>query len=204
MKRIDFLANLLKNSNVVLDIGTDHGLVLKKAFDNKYITKGLASDINAGPLSAAKKNLADYDVSFYLSDGFKSIQDKSYDTVLITGMGAQLITEILDGSTKDCKYILQANEKNEILREYLMSNGFKIVDEHVVYDGFYYVIIECVLGIMELSKEDLYLGPILKTKLSSREYYINKIETINKFIDKTDAVSKKNYQNILRYYKKYI
>ncbi|WBL31401.1 SAM-dependent methyltransferase [Candidatus Phytoplasma sacchari] len=44
MKRIYFIATLLKGYNVVLDIGTDHGLVLKKAFDLKYIKKAIATD----------------------------------------------------------------------------------------------------------------------------------------------------------------
>ncbi|MDV3184920.1 MAG: SAM-dependent methyltransferase, partial [Candidatus Phytoplasma australasiaticum] len=37
MKRILFIASLIKNYNTVADIGTDHGLVLKKALDLGYI-----------------------------------------------------------------------------------------------------------------------------------------------------------------------
>ena len=203
MKRIEFLAELLNGSNIVLDIGCDHGLVLKTAFDKGYIKKGLASDIGAGPLSQAKKNLDGYNVDFYLSDGFTNIEDDSYDTVVIAGMGALLITQILDKARKDAKYIIQANEKSHIIREYLMDNGFTITDEFVVKDGFYYVMIICQKGTMKLPEEDIFLGPILKTKTDSKEYYQHKINTINAFIDNTDEKSKKRHKKLLEFYKKY-
>ena len=203
MKRLDFLASLLKGSDIVLDIGSDHGLVLKKAFDKNYISKGLASDIALGPLSAAQNNLKDYNVDFYLSDGFKRINDNSYDTVLIAGMGAYLIAEILDLAKKDCKYILQANEKTHILRKYLSENGFQITNEHIIKEGYYYVILECKKGTQELSEEEYYVGPILKNKEESKDYFMNKIKIIDSYIDKVDEKTREEYVRIKNFYQKY-
>ncbi|MFR0367939.1 SAM-dependent methyltransferase [Candidatus Phytoplasma palmae] len=53
MKRIMFIVSLIKGYNVVLDIGTDHGLVLKKALQLKYINKGIAVDVKINPLRKA-------------------------------------------------------------------------------------------------------------------------------------------------------
>ncbi|MDV3182595.1 MAG: SAM-dependent methyltransferase, partial [Candidatus Phytoplasma australasiaticum] len=57
MKRILFIASLIKNYNTVADIGTYHGLVLKKALDLCYICNGLAADISPTSLSSDRKNL---------------------------------------------------------------------------------------------------------------------------------------------------
>ncbi|WP_246833679.1 SAM-dependent methyltransferase [Texas Phoenix palm phytoplasma] len=48
-----FIVSLIKGYSVVLDIGTDHGLVLKKALQLKYINKGIAVDIKINPLKRA-------------------------------------------------------------------------------------------------------------------------------------------------------
>ena len=56
MKRIDFLASLTKGYQNVIDIGTDHGLVLKKAFEKGYIKSAIATDINPKPLNSARIN----------------------------------------------------------------------------------------------------------------------------------------------------
>ncbi|MDL2292671.1 class I SAM-dependent methyltransferase [Acholeplasma sp. OttesenSCG-928-E16] len=201
MKRLDFIANLLNNSEVVLDIGCDHGLVLKKAFDKKYIKKAFATDINEGPLLNAKKNLVGYNVEYYLSNGFLDLPELVFDTVVIAGMGAHLITEILTNANKDAKYILQANSKHEVLRSFLMNNGFIITDEHLVLDDFYYIIIEAKKGKMILSNEELYIGPVLKNKLESLEYYQHKIKQIESIYNNLDLHSKSKYQEIQMFYK---
>ena len=44
-KRIDSIVEALKGYHTALDIGTDHGYVLKHALDQHYIKKGIASDL---------------------------------------------------------------------------------------------------------------------------------------------------------------
>ena len=55
MSRISFIAKLTKGYDTVIDIGSDHGLVLKYALDNNFIKHAIASDINEGPLNRARK-----------------------------------------------------------------------------------------------------------------------------------------------------
>lgn len=175
MNRIAFIGELTKGYDTVIDIGSDHGLVLKYALEHKYIKHAVASDINEGPLNHAKKNLAGYPVRFYLSDGFKSV-DKNYNLGVITGMGPHLIINILKEviDLEDKTYILGANEKIEVLRTWLSHNGFNIVDEYVIFDGFYYVFLKVVKGTMTLTEEDIYLGPKLKLKEEAQAYFKHK------------------------------
>ncbi|MFU8792418.1 MAG: tRNA (adenine(22)-N(1))-methyltransferase [Acholeplasmataceae bacterium] len=200
-KRIELLALLTKGSHTVLDIGTDHGLVLKEAFEKAYITDAIASDINEKPLFQAKKNLKDHPVTYVISDGFSQIKTP-FDMVVIAGMGAFLITQILDLAPSDAHitYCLQANDKVEYLRKYLADHGFNIIDEHVLLDKFYYVILVVKRGIMTLTEEDRYLGPILKHKPESQAYYAQKAATIKKVLPKTDALRKKALEKIYKIY----
>ncbi|AUD64992.1 hypothetical protein BK011_04605 [Tenericutes bacterium MZ-XQ] len=198
-KRIDFLAELTKGYDTVLDIGTDHGLVLKKAFEKGYIKKAIASDLREEPLNQAKANLEEYPVSFVLSDGFKKIK-MDFDLAIIAGMGAYLITEILKDAPKDKIFILQANDKQEILRSYLNDSNFEIVDEFVIHDKFYYVMIIVRAGQMSLLEDDLYLGPKLKYKPEAKPYYQHKIKQYQKIINHVDEDRQKELLKLIKIY----
>lgn len=200
-KRIAFLAELTQGYDTVLDIGTDHGLVLRTAFENQYIVRAIASDLREGPLQQAKKNLKGYPVEYIQSDGFLAI-DQPFDLVIIAGMGAHTITEILKPhKAEQTRFILQANDKIEFLRQFLMENHFLIVDEHYIYDKHHYIIIEAIKGEMTLSKSDLYLGPILRHKVESKDYYAYKVKQIKQIIAKVDTKRKTDLINILEIYK---
>ena len=200
-KRIAFLSELTKGYDRVLDIGTDHGLVLLKAFEKGYIKEAIATDLREKPLKQAERNLKNYPVTYIISDGFLAVK-KPFDLAIIAGMGAHLITEIMQHAPLGNQtYILQANEKIEILREYLMLNDFKIVDEHVIQDKFFYVVLKVSRGKMNLSDEDIYLGPILKNKPESLEYYAKKAHQIEKILPGADQERQIELNKMLKIYK---
>ncbi len=204
-KRISFLASRLKGYPKVLDIGTDHGYVLKEAFDHGFIKEAIASDLREQPLKSAMKNLENYPVTFILSDGFLNIKD-TFDLALIAGMGAHLITEIMRHAPKgDEVFLLQPNDKHEIVREYLLHHEWNITDEWVIHDKFYYVIMEVKRGHMSLTNDELITGPILKHKAEAKDYYQFKLTQINQIIDQAKGSSRKSleqrreiYQNVLK------
>ncbi|RJX25286.1 MAG: SAM-dependent methyltransferase [Acholeplasma sp.] len=204
-KRIVFLATRLKGYPKVLDIGTDHGYVLKEAFDKGFIHEAIASDLREQPLLSAKKNLENYPVTFVLSNGFLNIKE-SFDLALVAGMGAHLISDIMKHAPKGNEvYLLQPNDKYDVLREYLMHHGWTITDEWVIHDRFYYVLMEVKRGTMHLEKSDLILGPCLKTKSEAKDYYQWKLNQINQIIEHAKGSSRTSleqrreiYQNALQ------
>ncbi len=198
-KRIKLLASLTKGYHTVVDIGTDHGLVLKQAFDLGYIKHAIAVDIKAMPLEQAKDNLKGYDAQFIISDGFKQI-DQPFDMAIIAGMGAYTICEIM-AETKNphARYVLQANDKHEILRKYLAQHQYRIVDEHIIFDGFYYIVMVVEQGCMTLSPKDCYLGPILQHKQEAKPYYRHKLITLKKIIPSVDDHKKKVLEALIAY-----
>lgn len=198
-KRIKFISELTKGYDRVLDIGTDHGLVLLEAFKKGYIKSAIASDLREEPLNQARKNLKQYPVEFILSDGFKNIKS-DFDLGIISGMGAYLIKDILKNAPKDKTYILQANEKNEILRAFLEEDGFEIIDEYIVQDKFFYVMMVVRKGHMQLFEDDLYLGPKLKHKQEAKPYYEHKIKQYKKILPKADESRKQVLAHLIKIY----
>lgn len=177
--RIEAIVSETNGIDTLLDIGCDHGYVIKKAFEKGYINKAIAADINKMPLESAKSNLVGYPATFYLSNGFINIDKKEqFDGVVIAGVGSELITEILSNNpNEDNKtFILQPNGKYEILRRYLVNNNYKIIDEILIFDKFYYIIIKAIRGSQQLTEEEIYLGPILMNKKASIEYYKHKLD----------------------------
>ncbi len=200
-KRILFLAELTKGYNTVLDIGTDHGFVLEKAFEMGYIKKGIASDLREKPLKSAENNLKNYPVTFVISDGFLAIKEH-FDLAVIAGMGAYLICDIMKHAPKeDITYILQSNDKTEILREFLHNNGFMITNEYLVKDKFFYVVLEVKRGKSLMSQEDFILGPILKMKPESCLLYNKKLEQIDKIYESADEKRKEELNKMRKIYK---
>ncbi len=202
-RRLSLLASLLKGYDTVLDIGTDHGFVLREALDLGYIKKGIAADIGEKPLQKAKNNLIGYPVEFILSNGFEHV-NLSYDAVVIAGMGVYTISEILKQNHESKTYFLQPNDKYDSLRMYLMEHGFKIIDEYVIYDKFYYVIMKVIKENMDLSEEDIYVGPVLKTKKEAKPYFLHMIHQYEKIMEVCDEKSKLKFGKIIKYYKKYV
>ena len=171
MDRINLIAKLCEGSDTVVDIGCDHAYALIKAIKEYGVKRGIASDINEGPLENAKENirlncLSDV-VDTVLSDGFKNI-NASFDTVIISGMGGILIKSILENGLEKIngkRVIIEANTDSDIVRKYLVKNGFYIMDEYSLYDDEkYYEIIIFEPGKEVYASFELNFGPVLLAK----------------------------------------
>lgn len=136
--RLKMVADLVPKCDLVADIGTDHGYLPIYLVNKGVCESAIAADINEGPLSAARKNIAltrvKDKIETVLSDGLKKI-DKA-DCVTICGMGGELMCEILshrkEGQT--C-FVLQPQRSYDVLRCYLAQNGFEIKKEALSCEG---------------------------------------------------------------------
>ena len=194
MKRLNAIMNFIDEKDVVADIGCDHGYLLKLSIENKNIIKGYAIDNKNGPLDSAKNNLSCYNnVDFILSDGLKSVEKEDINCVVIAGMGGILINSIISDSIdkfkKMNKIILCPNRNVGNVRTFLISNGFKIINEDIICeDEIYYEILVIEVGEQFLTKEEIYFGPfLLKAKnevfISKWKDYYNRIKNIPSKID---------------------
>ena len=99
-KRLQTIADFVKKNSVVADIGTDHAHIPIYLIKNNIIDKAYACDINKGPLEKAKENIENFGVSenivLRLSNGLDKMSSKEVDTIIIAGMGGELIIDILN------------------------------------------------------------------------------------------------------------
>ena len=128
------------------DVGTDHAHLPVYLYNKGLICGGVASDINEGPLAVAARNIAENGatagVVTQLSDGLAEIEPYHPRDIAIFGMGGELIVRIIDEAAwvrdESIRLILQPMTKQTAVRDYLLANGFVIVDEVLTDDGKIY------------------------------------------------------------------
>ena len=149
-KRLQTIADFVKKGAVVADIGTDHAHIPIYLIKNNIISKAYACDINKGPLEKAKENINYYgvkNIELRLSNGLEKLKTDEADTVIIAGMGGELITDILEKGRRffesKRKFILSPHTKIDEVRKFLLSNGFEITKEDMCIDeGKFYTVME--------------------------------------------------------------
>ena len=136
--RLKTAAALCRSGVTVCDVGTDHALLACHLAMNGA-KEVIASDINDGPLEAARETVLRTgvkNVRVLKSDGLQQIDYA--DDVIICGMGGELIADIIAGCrflSENTRFILQPMTKPEILRRRLYADGFEIIEERTAYDG---------------------------------------------------------------------
>ena len=167
-KRLETIAYMVKDGRGLIDVGTDHGYLPVCLAQRAYTGLLFASDINAAPLDAARRTAREASleerIRFLLCDGLDACPKDLVDTIVIAGMGGDLICRILDRAewTLDGAYtlILQPMTKAEVLRYWLVNNGFSLEEERLVRDGgkLYQLIRACYISNSFLSDAELFSG----------------------------------------------
>lgn len=136
---------------VAIDVGCDHAklaIYLVQSGICRYVT---ASDVNEGPVSKARENVSrrtlmgkplSDSIDVVHTDGLFGLSDRNANRIFILGMGGEVISGILDRADfikseenkGKIKFILQPMTSEDKLREYLLENGYNILDEAMVLD----------------------------------------------------------------------
>ena len=200
----------MDKANVIMDVGTDHGYIAIELIRRNIADKVIASDINKDPLNKAKLNVSleglSSKIHLRLGGGLAPVKNNEVQVVLIAGMGGNLIRDILEkdiDKVKNIDYlILQPAQNPEVLREYLYTGNYEVIDEDVCEDeGKYYELFKVKYKENKSTKlkEIFYeISPALLNKKSEvfKSYLHEKVDKYNKvhsFIkDYTDhAVARK-------------
>lgn len=135
-ERLRLAASLVPDGAMVCDVGTDHGYLAAALYKSGRVKSVIATDIKEKPLAHAAeslKRLKAEGVSLRLCDGLSAVSADEADTVIILGMGGEVISGILDRAPwvkrKTVTLILQPMTSAWELRKYLYKNGFNIINE---------------------------------------------------------------------------
>ncbi|MVX63118.1 SAM-dependent methyltransferase [Clostridium chromiireducens] len=210
-KRLNWIIEKLDKAKVIMDVGTDHGYIPIYLVRNGIAEKVIASDINKDPLKKAQINAALDGVSdkidLRLGGGLSPLKNREAEAVIIAGMGGNLIRDILEADfnkVKNLQYlILQPAQNPEVLREYLYSSDYEILDEDLCLDeGKYYELFKVRYKSGDYIKLESIFYEISPTMLSKKvpllkSYIESKIDknkkVINFIVDDTEhAKERKN------------
>lgn len=204
--RLKLIANLADKNSIVADIGTDHGIIPISLSKEEISKKIIAADISEKSLNKLCEKLELNpqidNIDLRVGNGLSVLKPFEVDTIIISGMGGNLIEEIITDSMEIAKsansIILGANNAVEQLRHFLHENGFKIVDEVDLYENEkYYQILKVKTG-LEIYNDDIdyEFGKILIEKKSENllkfiNEEINSMENIVSHLNNIESDSSK-------------
>lgn len=150
--RLKEVAGMVSPGMYVYDVGCDHGFLSIYLVKYGGAAGAVASDVNPGPLSAAREHVSDEGledrIRIIQSDGLHNIDTPTEPSVLIiAGMGGPLILDILGASpfplTAFKEIIISPQSRIEDVRSRLPDLGLHIIKESMVRDaGKYYTVMK--------------------------------------------------------------
>ena len=201
-KRLQAVATLVDIDSRVIDVGCDHAyLDIYLATNNN--NNCIAADINEKALNNAKENIKKYKLSrkikTKLTDGLTDIDVEEEDNIVIAGMGAHTILDILNTNNLSNTLIISSNNDIELLRREVVKLGYYIDSEIFLFDRKKaYVIIKFLKGIKKYNKYDYILGPILKNNIEYKQYINRKYTKMLEIIPKSKIFLRLKYKRLLK------
>lgn len=172
-ERLKRLAAWIPNGSILADIGSDHAYLPTYAIQEGKIIRAIAGEVNQGPYESALETVETIGLSESIDvrkgDGLQVLTKGEAQTIIVAGMGGSLIRSILDKDkdrlTASTTLILQPNNGEETLRDWLFREHWEIKNEYIIEeDGHIY---EAMLAQktdqpLKFSPEDRLFGPYLR------------------------------------------
>lgn len=181
--RLEFIASCVPSCKTLADVGCDHGQLCELVIKSSKAEKVYACDVSDKCLQKAKRLLAPYEnVEFCLSDGLENVPRS--EVVVICGMGAKTIADIINRANYKPYYVLGAQRNVDFLRRFLCENGFEIVkDVKIKEDGKFYDVICAKDGKSEIDEIQEQEGVFYKQENSVlKEYLEQKIKAYESYV----------------------
>ncbi|MCQ3035797.1 MAG: class I SAM-dependent methyltransferase [Bacilli bacterium] len=176
-RRLQAVADFIEDGSSVFDIGADHGNLEIFLSTSRKINKIFAVDNKEGPYAILRNNTKDFaNIKTKLSSGLDDYSSE-YNTIVIAGMGGQLIVELLKQhpeSFSSIEHLIIDPHKNiDETRVELAKLGFKIKEEKIVKEKKkYYFVIHLIKGTDINYTEDEILYGVNVNNAELRNEYI--------------------------------
>lgn len=152
-RRLAALAGWVPEGARFADIGTDHALLPVELAGSGRIPFAVAGDVNAGPVEAARRQVAEAGLSGIVSvrhgDGLSVLAPGEVDTVCIAGMGGSLMVRLLEAAGERLDgvttLVLSPHVAEDAVRGWLVDRGFVLDREMLLEeDGVIYTLLRAV------------------------------------------------------------
>lgn len=162
----------------IADIGSDHAYLPIYLIQKSIIPAAIVGEVAAGPFKNAQETVKTTQlndkVSIRLGDGLAVLnEDDIIGTIFICGMGGILIKDILNEGKilnklpREARLVLQPNNNEPVLREYLQENHYEIVEEAILEDNnkmYEIIVAEASAEKMNYTAEEFLFGPKLMSQ----------------------------------------
>lgn len=183
-KRLQLCVSMVDGTGTVCDVGTDHAYLAAELIKSGKCQKVIASDVREGPLEAAartvEKNGLPEKIELVLANGLEGINLDGVSDIVIAGMGGETIIEILSESNwirNGINLVLQPMTKVEVLRKWLVENGFVTINEAAVEEsGKAYIVIKAAYWAPtteKLSELDAYRGHLDADDQAAKQFLLH-------------------------------
>jgi tRNA (adenine22-N1)-methyltransferase len=200
--RLLSLAKLVPQNAYLADIGSDHGFLPIYLVKSGKILKAFAIENKTGPFKRLQNNIKINDltnsITSILSDGIKDIVNE-VDTIVIAGMGAHTIIQILTSHKEKLlnikNIIVDSHTDLALLRKSVSELGYKITSEvFLVENNIYYTLIKFTAGNETYNDQDYEFGPILRKvkPMLYKKYWNNRLENIDLILSNSLTAERKN------------
>jgi tRNA (adenine22-N1)-methyltransferase len=195
-QRLKQVASFVPHGAKLLDVGSDHAYLPIYLIESGVIEDAIAGEVVKGPYQSAVDNVALEGLSdaieVRLANGLDAFSEEDgVAAIVVAGMGGRLIADILEaGKTKLAsveRLILQPNNNEDHLRQWLVANGFAITHERIMTEaGKRYEMLVAEHGQQELDALDLQFGPFLRQEKNEvfRAKWQFELDTLNRILEK--------------------
>lgn len=174
-KRLAMVASLIPYGSKIADIGSDHAYLPCYTVKKGTVPFAIAGEVAEGPFLSALKQVKTEGLTDKIQvrkgNGLEVIQPGEVETITIAGMGGTLISQILEAGKEKLvsvqKLILQPNVGAFAVRNWLLENGWELVQEEILEeDGKIYEILSAIKGdpaspYQENPEKEILFGPYL-------------------------------------------
>ncbi len=191
-QRLTTIANLVDYGKVA-DVGCDHGKLGYYLVSTDRASEVIATDVSAPSLAKAEELAKENGVSSImqarLGNGLEPINSGEVNTVVIAGLGGDVIANILsrareEGKSFDC-FLLSPNTHAEKVRREIEKSAHTIVyDEVLECAGKVYTIIKTKRGESALDEKQVKYGAFYKTSESFAVFAKKEIQSLENILSK--------------------
>lgn len=174
--RLETVASFVPSGARLLDVGSDHAYLPLALVEKGQLAFAVAGEVVEGPYQSALANVREAgreeQIIVRLANGLAAWEGADQiDTITICGMGGRLIADILEAGKERLvsinRLILQPNNREDELRDWLAENGFVLIAEEILTEnGKFYEILVAEPGQMTLNAVTRRFGPFLSQELS--------------------------------------
>lgn len=141
--RLSKIAEHIPYGSKLADIGTDHALLPVALVQDGHIPYAVAGELNDGPYQSACEQVEKASLQTFIQvrqgNGLEVLDPDEVDTVVIAGMGGNLICTILNEGSVQLRtvnrLILQPNVGERYVRQWLVAHGWHLSKEVMVAEG---------------------------------------------------------------------